>query len=120
MLKNRCHLECSERRRLYNEVIELKGNIRVYCRCRPLNSDKIAKGCTSVVDFESAQENEIKIVGTDSSKKQFKFDHIFRPDDNQDAVFTQTSPLVAKEELSRQILTTSSDHLIRKLFESCV
>ncbi|XP_071725501.1 kinesin-like protein KIN-14S [Rutidosis leptorrhynchoides] len=94
MLKKRCYLECSERRRLYNEVIELKGNIRVYCRCRPLNSDEIAKGCTSVVDFESAQENEIKIIGTDSSKKQFKFDHIFRPDDNQDAVFTQTSPLV--------------------------
>ncbi|XP_071699078.1 kinesin-like protein KIN-14S [Rutidosis leptorrhynchoides] len=94
LLKRRCRLECSERRRLYNELIELKGNIRVYCRCRPLNSDEIAKGCTSVVDFDSALDNELKIIGADSSKKQFKFDHIFRPEDNQDAVFTQTSPLV--------------------------
>lgn len=83
MLKKRCHLECSERRRLYNEVIELKGNIRVFCRCRPLNHDEIAKGCTAVVDFDSTLENELKIIGADSSKKQFKFDHIFRPEDNQ-------------------------------------
>ncbi|MFS7946129.1 putative minus-end-directed kinesin ATPase [Helianthus anomalus] len=99
MLKNRCQLECSERRRLYNEVIELKGNIRVFCRCRPMNHDEISKGSSSVVDFDSAQENELKIIGPDSSKKQFKFDHIFRPEDNQgnyvlEAVFAQTSPLV--------------------------
>lgn len=94
MLKKRCHLECSERRRLYNEVIELKGNIRVFCRCRPLNHDEIAKGSTAVVDFDSSLENELKIIGADSSKKQFKFDHIFRPEDNQEAVFEQTSPLV--------------------------
>ncbi|KAI7741670.1 hypothetical protein M8C21_005368 [Ambrosia artemisiifolia] len=94
MLKNRCQLECSERRRLYNEVIELKGNIRVFCRCRPMNHDEIAKGSTSVADFDSAQENELRIIGPDSSRKQFKFDHIFRPEDNQEAVFAQTSPLV--------------------------
>ncbi|KAL8205915.1 hypothetical protein R6Q57_009466 [Mikania cordata] len=93
-LKNRCQLECSERRRLYNEVIELKGNIRVFCRCRPLNNDEIAKGSTSIVEFDSAHENELKISGSDSSKKQFKFDHIFRPEDNQEAVFAETSPLV--------------------------
>ncbi|KAI3786788.1 hypothetical protein L1987_40760 [Smallanthus sonchifolius] len=94
MLKNRCHLECSERRRLYNQVIELKGNIKVFCRCRLLNHDEIAKGSTSVVDFDSTQDNELKITGPDSSKKQFKFDHIFRPEDSQEAVFAQTSPLV--------------------------
>lgn len=93
-LKKKFHLECSERRRLYNEVIELKGNIRVFCRCRPLNHDEVTKGSTSVVDFESSQENELKIIGSDSSKKQFKFDHIFRPEDNQEAVFAQTLPLV--------------------------
>nr|GMC53339.1 DNA repair protein RAD16-like [Ipomoea batatas] len=44
--------ESSERKRLYNEVIELKGNIRVFCRCRPLNSEEVANGSTSVVDFK--------------------------------------------------------------------
>nr|GFD14866.1 kinesin-like protein KIN-14S [Tanacetum cinerariifolium] len=94
ILKNRLDLECAERRRLPNELIELKGNIRVLCRCRPLNRDEIARGLTSVVDFDSSLENELKIVGADSSEKRFKFDHIFRPEDNQEAVFEQTSPLV--------------------------
>ncbi|XP_057497304.1 kinesin-like protein KIN-14S [Actinidia eriantha] len=94
LLKKKYLEECSERKRLYNEVIELKGNIRVFCRCRPLNQDEIANGSSSVVDFDSSQENELQITCSDSSKKQFKFDHVFRPEDNQEAVFVQTSPIV--------------------------
>ena len=83
LLKKKYLEECSERKRLYNEVIELKGNIRVFCRCRPLNQDEIANGSSSIVDFDSSQENELQITCSDSSKKQFKFDHVFRPEDNQ-------------------------------------
>ncbi|KAI3775788.1 hypothetical protein L1987_45542 [Smallanthus sonchifolius] len=49
-----------------------------------LNRDEIAKGSTSVVEFDSDHENELKIIGYDSSKNQFKFYHIFRHEDNQD------------------------------------
>ena len=83
VLKKKYLEECSERKRLYNEVIELKGNIRVFCRCRPLNQDEIANGSTSVIDFDSSQENELQIICADSSRKQFMFDHVFRPEDNQ-------------------------------------
>lgn len=82
LLKRKYLEEYSERRRLYNEVIELKGNIRVFCRCRPLNETEIANGYASVVNFESSPD-ELQVVCSDSSKKQFKFDHIFRPEDNQ-------------------------------------
>ncbi|CAK9168033.1 unnamed protein product [Ilex paraguariensis] len=94
LLRKKCYEQCSERKRLYNEVIELKGNIRVFCRCRPLNQDEITNGSTSVIDFDSSQENELQITCSDSSRKQFKFDHIFRPEDNQEAVFAQTMPIV--------------------------
>ncbi|GFY90593.1 P-loop containing nucleoside triphosphate hydrolases superfamily protein [Actinidia rufa] len=94
VLKKKYLEECSERKLLYNEVIELKGNIRVFCRCRPSNQDEIANGSTCVVDFDSSQENELQIICADSSRKQFKFDHVFRPEDNQDDVFVQTSPVV--------------------------
>ncbi|KAL6514854.1 hypothetical protein OROGR_020433 [Orobanche gracilis] len=94
LLKKKYLEECSERKKLYNEVIELKGNIRVFCRCRPLKQDEIAKGSTSVVDFDSSLENELQIVCSDSSRKQFRFDHVFRPEDNQEAVFVQTLPIV--------------------------
>ncbi|KAJ1417113.1 P-loop containing nucleoside triphosphate hydrolase [Sesbania bispinosa] len=91
LLKRKYLEESFERRRLYNEVIELKGNIRVFCRCRPLNESEIANGST--VNFESSAE-ELQVICPDSSKKQFKFDHVFRPDDNQEAVFAQTKPIV--------------------------
>ncbi|XP_047316824.1 kinesin-like protein KIN-14S [Impatiens glandulifera] len=94
LLKKKYLEESLERKRLYNEVIELKGNIRVFCRCRPLNEGEIKNGCTSVVDHESLGENELQIICSDSSKKQFKFDHVFRPEDDQEAVYAQTSPIV--------------------------
>ena len=94
ILKKKYHEECellkkkyleehNERKRLYNEVIELKGNIRVFCRCRPLNAEEISNGSTAVVDFDSTQENELQIISSDSSRKHFKFDHVFKPEDSQ-------------------------------------
>ncbi|RXH82293.1 hypothetical protein DVH24_036634 [Malus domestica] len=94
LLKKKYLDESSERKRLYNEVIELKGNIRVFCRCRPLNQTEISSGSGSVVEFESSLDNELQVICSDSSKKQFKFDHVFRPEDNQEAVFAQTKPIV--------------------------
>ncbi|XP_010546697.1 PREDICTED: kinesin-like protein KIN-14G [Tarenaya hassleriana] len=93
ILKKKYLEESFERKRLYNEVIELKGNIRVFCRCRPLNQAEIANGSTSVVEFDQSHENELQILSSDPSKKQFKFDHVFKPEDDQEAVFAQTKPI---------------------------
>ncbi|XP_022719380.1 kinesin-like protein KIN-14S isoform X2 [Durio zibethinus] len=94
LLKKKYLDESSERKRLNNEVIELKGNIRVFCRCRPLNQVEIANGSSSVVEFDSSQDSELQIISSDSSKKQFKFDHVFRPEDGQEVVFARTKPIV--------------------------
>ncbi|XP_039029588.1 kinesin-like protein KIN-14S [Hibiscus syriacus] len=94
LLKKKYLDESSERKRLYNEVIELKGNIRVFCRCRPLNQVEISNGSSSVVEFDSSPDAELQIISSDSSKKQFKFDHVFRPEDGQDIVFARTKPIV--------------------------
>lgn len=93
-LKKKYLEEFAERKKLYNEVIELKGNIRVFCRCRPLNQDEIANEATSVVEIVPSQEQELHVICADSSKKHFKFDHVFGPDADQEAVFAQTSPVV--------------------------
>ncbi|KAI3975783.1 hypothetical protein MKX01_023209, partial [Papaver californicum] len=93
-LKKKYLKESSERKRLYNEVIELKGNIRVFCRCRPLNQDEIANGFYSVVEFDPSIDIELQITSSDSSIKRFKFDHVFGPQGNQESVFAQTSPMV--------------------------
>ncbi|KAF5740383.1 hypothetical protein HS088_TW11G00452 [Tripterygium wilfordii] len=94
LLKKKNLEESFEWKRLYNEVTELKGNIRVFCRCRPLNEVENGIGLKKVVEFDSSQDTELQIISSDSSKKQFKFDHVFKPEDNQDAVFAQAKPFV--------------------------
>ncbi|KAK1372796.1 hypothetical protein POM88_028989 [Heracleum sosnowskyi] len=49
----------------------------------PLNQDEIAKGYCSMIDLSSSQENDLQVICSDSSRKQFKFDHVFKPEDNQ-------------------------------------
>ncbi|XP_017697414.2 kinesin-like protein KIN-14R isoform X2 [Phoenix dactylifera] len=85
--------EAKERKDLYNKIIELKGNIRVFCRCRPLNAEEIAGGASVAVDFESAKDGELIVKGHVSSKKVFKFDSVFSPEEDQEKVFEKTAPL---------------------------
>ncbi|XP_073117546.1 kinesin-like protein KIN-14J isoform X2 [Elaeis guineensis] len=93
-LKQKYTEECAERKRLYNELIELKGNIRVFCRCRPLSSEEMSKGYSSLVELDPSQDTELQIICSDSSKKQYKFDHVFGPKDDQETVFAETLPIV--------------------------
>lgn len=82
-----------EQKELYNKVLDLKGNIRVFCRCRPLNAEETAAGASMAVDFEAAKDGELTIKSNGVSKKTFKFDAIFSPQANQAEVFEDTAPL---------------------------
>uniref|UniRef100_A0ACD5TH99 Uncharacterized protein n=1 Tax=Avena sativa TaxID=4498 RepID=A0ACD5TH99_AVESA len=93
-LKKKYTAECAERRRLYNELIELRGNIRVFCRCRPLSADEISRGCSSVVEVDPSRETDLQYAPTEKERKGFKFDHVFGPADDQEAVFAESLPVV--------------------------
>ncbi|RAL44327.1 hypothetical protein DM860_017433 [Cuscuta australis] len=85
-----------ERKELYNRVLELKGNIRVFCRCRPLSVEEIAMGASMAIDFEAAKDGELTVKSNGlSNKKTFKFDAVFRPQAGQVEVFEDTAPLAA-------------------------
>lgn len=45
--------------------------------------DEIGNGLASVIEFDPAQDHELQVNCSDCSKKQFKFDHVFKPEDNQ-------------------------------------
>ncbi|WOL07891.1 hypothetical protein Cni_G16641 [Canna indica] len=92
-LKIRFNDEEKERKDLYNQIIELKGNIRVFCRCRPLNMEEKARGASMVIDFGSAKDGDLIVKGHVSSTKFFKFDSIFSPEEDQETVFRKTAPL---------------------------
>ncbi|XP_022985170.1 kinesin-like protein KIN-14Q [Cucurbita maxima] len=84
-----------ERKELYNKMLELKGNIRVFCRCRPLNTEEIASGAPMVVDFESAKDGQLIVKSNGGPKRVFKFDAVFGPQANQGDVFEDTAPFAA-------------------------
>ncbi|XP_068656130.1 kinesin-like protein KIN-14R [Aristolochia californica] len=84
-----------ERKELYNKVLELKGNIRVFCRCRPLNEEELAEGSTMAIDFESEKDGELAVKANGAPKKVFKFDAVFGPQADQADVFEDTAPFAA-------------------------
>ncbi|XP_066317034.1 kinesin-like protein KIN-14A isoform X1 [Miscanthus floridulus] len=81
-----------ENRNLYNMLQELRGNIRVFCRIRPLlNSESISSiehigtdGSVMVCDPVKPQ----------SARKIFQFNKVFGPTTTQDEVYKETQPLV--------------------------
>ncbi|KAI3775738.1 hypothetical protein L1987_45490 [Smallanthus sonchifolius] len=93
-LKMKYNEEQAKRRKLHNQVEDAKGNIRVFCRCRPLSKAESSTGCSTVVDFDAASNGELGILNSGSIKKTFRFDRVFTPNDNQVDVFAQALPLV--------------------------
>lgn len=89
------------RRRLHNQVQELKGNIRVFCRVRPTLTadDELAK--MKFPDPEESTEIEVRgldqknAMGKDITKTlPFSFDKVFDPDKTNDHVFNEISQLI--------------------------
>ncbi len=68
--------ELAERRRLFNLVQELRGNIRVYCRSRPASGSELAAGHEVIVDFNPDDVNYIGVTNERRKKKTFEFDHV--------------------------------------------
>ncbi|KAG6389282.1 hypothetical protein SASPL_150747 [Salvia splendens] len=78
------HSVLDENRKLYNEVQDLKGNIRVYCRVRPFLSGQSAKQTT----MQYLGENGELVVMNPSkpgkeSHRLFKFNKVFGPASTQ-------------------------------------
>ncbi|CAH8382629.1 unnamed protein product [Eruca vesicaria subsp. sativa] len=89
------HVVLEENRRLYNEVQELKGNIRVYCRIRPFLPGQNS-GQTSI---EYIGENGELVVANPfkqgkDTHRLFKFNKVFGQTSTQEEVFLDTRPLI--------------------------
>ncbi|RKP33730.1 P-loop containing nucleoside triphosphate hydrolase protein [Dimargaris cristalligena] len=108
-LEARLRDEETTRRRLHNTIQELKGNIRVFCRVRPiLPSDGLATAdgapaSDSMPHIRYPEPNEIEIIQTTESASSgkttakaipFSFDRVFPPRTDQLAVFEEIAQLV--------------------------
>lgn len=81
--------EFKERRRLFNCLQELRGNIRVFCRVRPPKQADSALA----VEFPDAHTGENARIQTNG--KGFEFDYVFQPNSTQQNVYDETSGVVA-------------------------
>ncbi|PKA53948.1 Kinesin-4 [Apostasia shenzhenica] len=88
--------EARERKELYNKMIEMTGNIRVFCRCRPINGEEKARGEAMALDFEYAKDGELIVKTSGAPKKSFKFDSVFGPETGTGKTFTMEGTEAAR------------------------
>uniref|UniRef100_K3X2X4 Kinesin-like protein n=1 Tax=Globisporangium ultimum (strain ATCC 200006 / CBS 805.95 / DAOM BR144) TaxID=431595 RepID=K3X2X4_GLOUD len=83
--------EMKERKRLFNLVQELKGNIRVLCRVRPISKMEIGNGSKMICKFTN---EEVTLSGEKGKLKTWEFDRVFDMNSTQDQLFSEVRPLV--------------------------
>jgi len=76
------------RRQLHNTIIELKGNIRVFCRVRPFLMTEEPIG---VFKYPSMMKIQ---CATDNGENSYEFSRIFQPTDTQEDVFIEVQEVV--------------------------
>ncbi|PFH34827.1 putative calmodulin-binding carboxy-terminal kinesin-like family protein [Besnoitia besnoiti] len=79
------------RKKYYNEIEDMKGKIRVYCRVRPMAKYEIEKQCKQSVF--PVDEYSVKVL-TSKGEKEFMYDRTFPPDCTQEDVYEDTQRLI--------------------------
>ncbi|CAJ0637432.1 15495_t:CDS:1, partial [Entrophospora sp. SA101] len=89
----------STRRHLHNDIQDLKGNIRVFCRVRPKTPAEKDVPLTDIEYPEKCKSKKI-VIGSAVKNylnkkknilKEYEFDHVFKPDSTQGQVYTEVA-----------------------------
>ncbi|ESQ31315.1 hypothetical protein EUTSA_v10003525mg [Eutrema salsugineum] len=82
----------SEKKRLFNDLLTIKGNVKVFCRARPLFEDE----GPSIIEFPD--NCTIRVNTSDDTlsnpKKEFEFDRVYGPHVGQASLFSDVQPFV--------------------------
>ncbi|XP_058107726.1 kinesin-like protein KIN-14B isoform X2 [Magnolia sinica] len=74
-----------------NDFLDLKGNIRVFCRIRPL---LLGEKCGSSVPVVAFDSSTVLLKFAENKRKQYSFDKVFHPGSSQDEVFSEVEPVI--------------------------
>jgi kinesin family protein C1 len=93
--------EENTRKELHNQLLDLKGNIRVMCRVRPC-SDKEVENNAKMAILKCSDDKRTIQVSTERLRlwqvqvetSTYEFDHIFGENADQSEIYTELSPLV--------------------------
>jgi hypothetical protein len=83
--------EVKKRKKLHNQIEDIKGKVRVFARARPMSKDEIKKKCKFITTFPDEMSIQVQ---TRNGLKAYNFDSCFGPDSTQEEVFEQSCPLI--------------------------
>ncbi|XP_071813109.1 uncharacterized protein [Apostichopus japonicus] len=93
-LEQRYHKELARRKKYHNELVDLKGNIRVFCRVRPIiKEDGSGIMAKNVVNFDLDDDGLISLVNK-TRRTTYEMDKVFTAEATQQEVFAEVEPLV--------------------------
>jgi len=76
--------ESVKRKKLLNELEDIKGKIRVYCRVRPFSKTEKAEAERAINCCKITDENNIEVGVTKHKIKHYTFDSVFGENSTQD------------------------------------
>ncbi|XP_050695203.1 uncharacterized protein LOC126985012 isoform X1 [Eriocheir sinensis] len=82
------------RKKYYNQVEEMKGKIRVFCRLRPVSESEARRGGGAAERVVGAEDHFTVNVDSQRGHKTFLFDRVFQAHENQEEVFADTNALI--------------------------
>ncbi|KAK3159960.1 hypothetical protein QOZ80_1BG0053370 [Eleusine coracana subsp. coracana] len=79
-----------QRRQSLNTYLDLKGNIRVFCRVRPFHYEESYQSRT----LFTLDESNVSLKVAETKIKQYKFDKVFNQCSTQGDVFAEVEPVI--------------------------
>ncbi|XP_052240310.1 kinesin-like protein KIF25 isoform X2 [Dreissena polymorpha] len=94
--------EKKRRQELHNVLMELRGNIRVHCRVRPLMDFDCGGEDTKMLGSSGTKsevvvhymDDENVCVRTTKHNKVFEYERVYSPDESQEFVFDEVQPMM--------------------------
>nr|XP_057944377.1 kinesin-like protein KIFC3 isoform X2 [Doryrhamphus excisus] len=86
--------EMNLRKKCHNELVRLKGNIRVLCRVRPVSQQETDSAHTRTMLTFDPDDDAILYLTNKGKVMTFDLDKVFRPQATQEEVFQEVQSLV--------------------------
>ncbi|XP_067872250.1 kinesin-like protein KIFC3 isoform X2 [Heterodontus francisci] len=82
------------RKKYHDQLVELRGNIRVLCRVKPVSETDQTEGArTAVVSTDPAQDYRVRVMHKGKTRT-FELDKVFPPQATQEEVFEEIEPFI--------------------------
>uniref|UniRef100_A0A3P9NTU7 Kinesin-like protein KIFC3 n=1 Tax=Poecilia reticulata TaxID=8081 RepID=A0A3P9NTU7_POERE len=86
--------EMNLRKKCHNELVRLKGNIRVFCRVRPVSQEELDSAeAGTALSFDS-DDDAVLYLSSRGKVMTFELDKVFPPQASQEEVFQEVQALV--------------------------